>query len=347
MTLRTALALGLSLTLCAHDVSAADPPKPAAAAQPAKKEEPKKEKPTYLTVEDAPAVDYKLQGEYGGAEAGGAKFGVQVIALGDDNFRAVVYPGGLPGAGWSGDKSTKEEFESKRDGDKINIVAKGWTLITIDGASAVLKRGNEAFELKKIQRQSPTLGAKAPAGAKVLYGGPEDAAKWKNGHVDARGLLAAGCVSQDTFKDCTLHVEFFLPFKPLGRGQDRGNSGVYLQDRYECQVLDSFALKGENNECGGFYQQFAPSVNMCYPPLAWQTYDIDFVAAKFDAAGNKTDKARVSVRHNGVLIHDNIELAKPTPGGGLSGKDNADAGPIQLQGHGNPVFYRNIWIVEK
>jgi hypothetical protein len=338
MKLRNVLALGLSLGI-GCSAFAADPPKPA---------EKKKEMPTFLTVEDA-GPDYKIQGEYGAAEAGKAKFGVQVIALADDRFRAVVYPGGLPGAGWGGDKSTKTEIDGKRAGDMVEFDGKGWRAeIGADGSSIKLTGQNgEATELPKVMRQSPTMGAKPPEGAKVLYASPDDVQKWNNGHAEARGLLAAGAVSKDKFKDCTLHVEFLLPFRPAARGQERGNSGVYLQDRYECQVLDSFGLKGENNECAGFYQQFAPSVNMCLPPLQWQTYDIDFTAAKFDEQGNKTAKAVATVRHNGVVVQDHVELAKPTPGGGLSGKDTAAPGPIQLQGHGNPVFYRNIWIVEK
>jgi hypothetical protein len=135
-----------------------------------------------------------------------------------------------------------------------------------------------------------------------------------------------------------------LPFKPLGRGQDRGNSGVYMQDRYEVQVLDSFGLKGEDNECGGIYSQAKPLVNMCYPPLTWQTYDIDFVAAKHDANGKKVKNAVLTMKHNGVLIHDQLELKGPTGGGR---KEDGTPGSIQLQGHGNPVFYRNIWIVPK
>ena len=108
------------------------------------------------------------------------------------------------------------------------------------------------------------------------------------------------------------------------------------------QVLDSFGLKGENNECGGIYTKRKPDVNMCFPPLAWQTYDIDFEAAKFDAAGAKIKDATVTVRHNGVLIHENYEIPGPTGGGK---PEAATPGSIQLQGHGNPVFYRNVWIV--
>jgi hypothetical protein len=316
---------------------AADPPKPAA--QPEKKKE---EKPTFLTAEEA-GPDFKIQGEYGDAEAGKAKFGAQVIALANDQFRLVLFPGGLPGAGWNGDKKTKIEIDGKREGDKVSFSGKGWNADITDGSSINLKSDGESLSLNKIVRQSPTLGAKPPAGAKLLYGGPEDTMKWNNGHVDARGLLASGATTKDKFQAYTLHAEFLLPFKPAGRGQDRANSGVYMQNRYEVQVLDSFGLKGENNECGGIYSKIAPSVNMCYPPLQWQTYDIDFTPAQFEN-GNKIKNAVITAKHNGVLIHDKAEIPGPTGGGK---PETTEGGEIQLQGHGNPVFYRNVWIVEK
>ena len=105
-----------------------------------------------------------------------------------------------------------------------------------------------------------------------------------------------------------------------------------------------FDLNGQNNECGGIYTIAKPRVNMCFPPLSWQTYDIDFEAAKYDAEGKKIKNAIATVKHNGVLIHEKFELDGVTPGGGLP--ENPKGGPIQLQGHGNPVFYRNLWIVE-
>jgi hypothetical protein len=132
---------------------------------------------------------------------------------------------------------------------------------------------------------------------------------------------------------------------PQAQGQDRGNSGVYPQGRYEIQVLDSFGLKGENNECGGIYRTAAPKVNMCFPPLVWQTYDIDFTAPKYEG-DKKTANAKVTIRHNGVVIHENQEIEKET-GGGNGGREANTPGPLYFQDHGDQVFYRNVWIVEK
>lgn len=295
---------------------------------------------TYLTEAEARAAgpDYDLQGEFAGD-----KLGAQVIALGNDTFRVVFHHGGLPGAGW--DKSAKTEIEAKRDGDKVAFDKDGWkatlTKDTLNGEG-----GGAKFALKRVHRVSPTLGAKPPAGAIVLFDG-SSADAWAGGHLDdlGRKLLASGSkTKQADFQNYTLHVEFLLPFKPLGRGQDRANSGVYMQDRYEVQVLDSFGLKGESNECGGIYSKTKPDVNMCFPPLVWQTYDIDFTAAKYDGDGKKTKNAVITVKHNGVTIHDKVEIAGPTGGGK---KEDPTGGAIQLQGHGNPVFYQNVWIVTK
>ena len=199
------------------------------------------------------------------------------------------------------------------------------------------------LRLARCVNPQGSLIADSRAGALVLFDG-KNADAWEGGHLNDRNFLAAGTKSKQSFQNYTLHVEFLLPFKPTGRGQDRANSGVYMQDRYEVQVLDSFGLKGLNNECGGIYSQVAPSVNMCYPPLQWQTYDIDFQAARFDGDGKKTKNAVISVKHNGVVIHEHQEITGPTGGGK---PEDATGGVIQLQGHGNPVFFRNIWIVEK
>lgn len=320
------------LLLAATVFAADDKPKDATATKP---------KPVAETFTDPAKAgpDFVDQGEYKN-DWGGA----QVIALGDDRFRMVTYKGGLPGDGW--DKETKQEINGKREsgGGKIIFTSTNNYRAELTGGKITINSdAGGPWTMEKTTRKSPTEGARPPRDAIVLFDGG-NADEWKSPHVDERHLLQSGTSTKRNFTNYSLHVEFLLPFKPLGRGQDRGNSGVYMQDRYEVQVLDSFGLKGENNECGGIYSQIKPALNMCYPPLTWQTYDIDFTAAKFDDAGKKVKNAVIIVKHNGVLIHDHVEIKGPTGGGK---KEDASGGSIQLQGHGNPVFYRNVWVVPK
>ena len=131
---------------------------------------------------------------------------------------------------------------------------------------------------------------------------------------------------------------------PNAKGQARGNSGVYNQGRYEVQVLDSYGLSGEDNECGGIYKVARPLVNMCAPPMQWQSYDITFRGPRIDKQGKLIENVRITVIHNGVLIHDKLEIPGTT--GGASDMDLHLPGPLKLQDHGNLIQYRNIWLVE-
>ena len=281
--------------------------------------------------------DFATQGEYIGKDCA-----AQVIALGDGKFHIVGWSNGLPGT--AEDVEKKTELDAQREGDRVVFAGDGWKG-HIDAAGITATDADGAtWKLTRTERKSPTLGAKPPAGATVLFDGT-NAEQWQGGQVSPEGFLTMGVKSVASFGACTLHLEFRTPFMPSARGQGRGNSGCYLQDRYEVQVLDSFGLKGENNECGGIYTIAKPRVNMCLPPLAWQTYDIEFESAKFDNDGRKTKPAVVTVRHNGVLIHDHVEVPKATMSAGRP--EGPDRGPIQLQNHGNPVFFRNIWVVEK
>lgn len=274
--------------------------------------------------------DFALQGEYA---APGAPEAVQVIALGGGAFRGVFLRGGLPGAGWDGSGRRETDGMLADDGvafeDGSRIEGGRLRAETPDG---------RAYELRRVERRSPTLGEPPPPGAVVVF--REGQGRF-DGRVDEHGNLAAGASSQDPMGDARLHLEFRTPFMPRARGQARGNSGVYLQNRYEVQILDSFGLSGEWNECGGLYQVRRPTWNMAYPPLAWQTYDIEFRAARFDAGGRKTAPARITVRHNGVPIHEDVELPDKTGGGDPEGPE---PGPLYLQDHWNPVAFRNVWM---
>lgn len=288
--------------------------------------------------------DFTIQGEYAGQVEGKTPLGAQVVALGDGKFDVYFLAGGLPGAGWDG--KTKVKAAATRDGDKVAITGDYTGAIQGSKLGGKTKEGVE-FTLTRTERQSPTLGKKPPEGAIVLFDGT-GADAWQGGKVveDHDGkLLNNGITTKQKFKDYTAHLEFRTPFQPKGRGQGRGNSGFYMQNRYEIQVLDSFGLKGENNECGGLYTVAKPSVNMCLPPLTWQTYDVEFTAARYDESGKKIANARLTLRHNGVTVHDNVEIPKTTGGQDTTEKDTP--GALHLQNHGDPVFFRNVWVVEK
>ncbi len=289
--------------------------------------------------------DFLIQGEYLGEVTkpdSKKKLGVQVVALGMGRFHAVGYYGGLPGDGWDrsdtreSDGETVDGVTTFQEGEYTAQIKSGTMVITAEGGVVI-------GELQKVSRQSSTLDAKPPAGAVVLFDG-KNSGQFENGKMTDDGLLMQGVTSKPKFQNGTLHIEFQLPFEPEGRGQGRGNSGCYVQSRYEVQVLDSFGLKGEHTECGGIYTVKAPDVNLCYPPLAWQTYDIEFTAAEF-RDGKKDKNARMTIRHNGVLIHDNVAVDHATPGAPVA--EGPEPGPIHLQDHGHPVRYRNIWFVEK
>ena len=289
--------------------------------------------------------DFFLQGEYAGTISAGAASpvwtGLQVIALGDGAFHAVAYTGGLPGNGWN--QQTRQEYDGTRTAADMAQLTGDSRRLTVRRGYVVVKddAGKELGRLPKVLRRSQTYGAAPPAGAQVLFYG-RDAREFTGGVVTADHLLVAGADTKEAFGDFSMHVEFRTPYMAQVRGQARGNSGVYIQKRYEVQILDSFGLRGVDNECGGLYKQRAPLLNMCFPPLTWQTYDIDFTAAKFDSEGKKTASARITVRHNGVVIHDNVEITGKTGGGSAEGPDPA---VIKLQDHGNLVHFRNIWIV--
>jgi hypothetical protein len=190
-----------------------------------------------------------------------------------------------------------------------------------------------------------------PAGAQVLFDG-KDFSQWQreSGRGEIQWRLAddimqivprsGGIMTKQAYRDFLMHVEFRTPNMPNATGQGRGNSGVYIQRRYEIQILDSYGLKSKNNDCGAIYTFKAPDLNVCKKPEEWQTYDILFHAARFEG-GKKIENARVTVFQNGVLIQDNVSIPNKT---GLGQPEGPDPAPILLQEHGNEVSFRNIWI---
>lgn len=292
--------------------------------------------------------DFQFQGEYYGligtdcSWCGESAMGLQVVARGDGKFIASLYDGGLPGNGW--DHSERRELQGTRSGDVLTLNGDQFSLQVKKGGIVDVRNlaGHRLGQLSKYQRTSLTLGAKPPANATVLFDG-SSVEHFKNGKITDEGLLSIGTEFKKKYRSFRLHVEFRLPYMPYATGQARSNSGIYLQSRYEVQVLDSFGLEGVENECGGLYKQKRADVNMCFPPLSWQTYDIAFVAPRFDEAGKKIKNAYITVLHNGVPIHQDYSIIAKTGGGKQEG---AELFPIKLQDHSNPVRFRNIWIVD-
>lgn len=312
------------------------------AAAPARQARPAPEKAAFLTAEEA-GPDFAIQGEYLGSREGLGRLGAQVVAEGNGAFAVVFYPGGLPGEGW--DARTRRKAVARREGEgqdrRVVLSGDGWAGTIGDGAIAGTHPDGSPFTLRRVARASPTAGLAPPPGAVVLFDGTNTDA-WNNGRIVEGGLLGEGPVTRREFRDYTLHMEFRTPFMPLARGQGRGNSGIKMLSIYEVQILDSFGLDGRNNECGALYTRFAPPLNMAYPPLSWQTFDIDFRAPRFDTENRKIEDARITVRHNGILLHDDTVL-RPKLG---QVKQEKATGPVLLQNHGNPVYFRNIWLVE-
>jgi len=335
-----------------------------------KKVEKKKAKEVWTDAADPTLpIDFKYQGEYVADD-----IGCQVIALGGGALQGVMFKKGLPGAGWNG--KDRALMDGKLEGDKVVLTAAtgkrkylAQSPLEFSATAKFPPAGHIAFngtiigdtmsvigmdsgkefkvELKKATRKSPTLGAKAPEGAVVLFDGTNKD-QWNGGRLDkATGLLNTDGNDMTTkrkFSSYTAHVEFLLPFRPLARGQGRGNSGFYQIDLYEVQILDSFGLEGKNNECGGIYSRVDCKVNACLPPLQWQTYDVDFTNAVRE--GDKlAKKSRITVRLNGIVVHDDVEIPGVT--GGARMEPEGTPGVLRLQGHGNPLQFRNIWVVEK
>ena len=224
-------------------------------------------KKAFLTGEEA-GPEFAVQGEYAGTIKVGdneAKLGIQVISEGNNKLAWAAYIGGLPGDGWDGNPPIRGAGEVSGK----TAVLKGETGQgeIKDGSLVIFNTDKVRLgEIPKTTRVSSTIGRKPPESAVVLFDGTT-ADHFEGGKLSEDKLLLPGVTSKEKFGSFELHVEFMLSYMPIGRGQGRSNSGCYMQGRYEVQMLDSFGLTGEDNECGGIYEIRKPDVNMCFPPL--------------------------------------------------------------------------------
>ena len=304
---------------------------------------------TYLDTATA-GEPYRIQGEYAGT-VGTKPYGAQVIAWGNGKFEAVMLPGGLPGAGWGSKPTDFKSVTGNTSGSNTVFTTTGWSMVIKAGGAAIEGTGPDgALKMTKVFRESASLNWQGPADAVKLFDGTQATfkANWSSGSIKENAFLSEGSNSKTPFADHTLHLEFREPFEPLGDFQDRGNSGMYVQGRYEVQVLDSFGwMKGTNHGgaegwAGGIYALKPGDFNMAFPPLRWETYDVWLTNAKFNGT-TKTTNARITVWLNGIKVQDDVELPGPTPGN-YEG-EAATGGKLAMQNHGAPLYFRNIWVV--
>ena len=301
-----------------------------------------------------------FQGDWTGTWASGRAVVAMVIARGDGDYSVRV----------------QDDFDHRTPPyDIVNATVINGELHLVDdvwsgvfdhaGFTGIGRFRNDQvspLSLKPSVRHSPTEGLPAPPAAQVHFDG-SNFEQWKSSHktddritwnlrsdgameigIDATGK-GHGLETRQKFGDLELHLEFRLPLQPRSTGQPRGNSGLFIGG-YEIQILDSYGLEGYYNECGAFYKFKAPAVNMCYPPLQWQTYDVKYTAARFDSAGEIESWPRFTVRHNGRTIHDDITMdSAPVIRDGEWIRPSPDRRPISLQFHGSRLQFRNIWVI--
>ena len=299
-----------------------------------------------LTEPPTDDPEFPLLGEFvGPLQSGENRFdalGLQVRPLGDGSFEAIAYVGGLPGQ--TGHQPEPIRLIGRRSGDLIVLSGQPYAIfVHHDHCVIVSPEGDRLGRLERVNRQSPTMGAAPPQDAVVIFDGT-NTDQFTKAEMTSDGLLMEGGEIKPMFQDFNMHVEYQIPYMPIALDQARGNSGVYLQSRYECQILDSFAMEPLFNGHGSLYRFRKPDLNMSFPPLVWQTYDIDFTAPRWSADGSKIRDARITVWVNGVKVHDNVELPDKT---GAGKPEEPVLLPTKLQDHGDPVRFRNVWVIDR
>ena len=307
---------------------------------------PKAGKKTEKPVNFIPAKADPLMGDWQGETSGCV---AQVLPGRDGKYQATLLKA------FDTENNVISVLAGAGSAGEVTFSGDGWTGAIKNSHFSVEKEGRK-FDLQHITRTSPTMGSKPPAGAVVLFDGhsldawakkagkdwlvEDGPAKWKLVDGVAEAVPGADCIiTHQKFGDCRVHVEF----RTLGTPS---NSGVFLEDRYEVNINETYGHTSGNPN-GGFdncTDKVEPRLRPCFPPLAWQTFDIDFRAPRFDASGQKTANATATVLFNGVKIYDKQEL--DLPHGAARRLGEAPTGPLMLQEHGMPVQFRNIWLVE-
>lgn len=319
--------------------------------------------------------EWRLKSGNGGKQTG------EVVALGNGEYQAAF-------TAYDGGEMQKETFRFLINGALVKDVATFATSINLgplgtfqfkaEMKDAVFAaeytdggKYSGTFKLKRVQRKPDSLLAKPLTGAIVLLAAadPQDWQQaWRNSAGAAPDWMLSESflqvarpegqdkpshlVSKQTFNDAQIHLEFRTPLIAKARGLERGDSGVFVQGRYEVQIVDSFGqarklnnfgLPDDDDSAGAIFKHKAPLENATLPPGEWQTLDITFLAARYDAAGKATRPAEMTVRLNDQLVQDSVKLAGPTEGAPI--QDQTTPAGLILQDSGYPVQYRNIWVV--